>query len=205
MTEPPLLEFWYEFGSTYSYLSMMRVEAEATQAGVEVRYRPFLLGPIFKGFGWTTSPFVQQPRKGKYMWRDLERRCTGYGLPWKRPSEFPRTSLLATRVAILGQDEAWVGAFSRAVMQCNFVADEDIADEKVIAKILEELSLPSATVVELAQAQENKRRLRLQTAHAADSGIFGAPSFMVDHELFWGDDRLEDALAWAVDSGHARR
>src|SRR5688500_3568936 len=106
-----MLQFWFEFASTYSYPAAMRIEALASAAGVEVEYRPFLLGPIFASQGWIDSPFNIYPAKGRYMWRDLERICAARGLPLRRPTQFPRGSVLAARVALIGAGEGWGGAF----------------------------------------------------------------------------------------------
>ena len=195
----PTIEFWYEFASSYSYLSVMRIEALAAAAEVEVAWRPFLLGPVFMSLGWNDSPFNIYPPKGRYMWRDLERLCERYGLRLKRPSLFPRNGLLAARVACLGQDQTWIGEFSRRVMQANFADDRDIGSEQVITELLAGLPLPASAGALLAAAcaPDGKEALRRQTERACQSGLFGAPSFVVAGELFWGNDRLEDALAWA--------
>ena len=191
------LVFWYEFGSTYSYPAAMRIERLATAAGVAVEWRPFLLGPIFGRQGWRDSPFNLYPAKGQYMWRDLERLCTAEHLPLRRPSIFPRNSLLAARVALIAGEEGWCGDFSRAVYHANFAADREIADAAVIGDILQSLGREPAPVLERAGAAGNKERLRAQTEEATARGIFGAPSFTVGDELFWGNDRLEQAIAWA--------
>ena len=102
MTRRPVLEFWYEFASTYSYLSAMRIEPLAEAAGVDIRWRPFLLGPVFKAQGLETSPFARYPAKGRYMWRDMEREAARLGLPFYRPKTFPQNGLTAARVALLG-------------------------------------------------------------------------------------------------------
>lgn len=190
------LDFWYEFGSTYSYLSVSRIEGVAGAAGVQLSWRPFLLGPIFKDQGWNDSPFNVYPAKGRYMWRDVERQCDKYGIPFTKPSRFPRDGLLAARVACLATSEDWLPEFTRAVFHANFAEDREIGDPVEIRSILDALDQPGAELIEEAQSPENKERLRDQTKQAVDLGIFGAPSFVVDGELFWGDDRLEDALAW---------
>jgi 2-hydroxychromene-2-carboxylate isomerase len=194
------LEFWFEFGSTYSYLSAARIEAVAAAVGVPVLWEPFLLGPIFADQGWDDSPFNIYPPKGRYMWRDLERLCAKYRIPFARPSRFPRNGLLAARIACLAKatSEPWLPEFARAVFRANFTEDRDIGDTATIRSILDSLGLPSAQLVEQAQVPENKLRLRQQTRRAKELGIFGAPSFVVGEELFWGNDRLEDALAWAA-------
>ena len=193
----PVVEFWFEFASTYSYLSVMRIERAAEAAGVDIEWKPFLLGPVFLALGWNDSPFNIYPPKGRYMWRDLERLAEKEGLPFRRPSRFPRNGLLAARVALVGVEEGWVAAFARAVMTANFAEDREIGEEAVIGEILGTLGLPAAEVIARAQADANKLALRCQTERAAELGLFGAPSFRVGEELFWGNDRLEDALAWA--------
>ena len=193
------LEFWFEFGSTYSYLSAARIEAAAAAVGVPVRWEPFLLGPIFAEQGWDDSPFNVYPAKGRYMWRDVERLCAKYRIPFARPSRFPRNGLLAARIACLAKarSEPWLPRFVRAVFRANFAEDREISEAAEIRSILDPLGEPGAELVKRAQAPENKQLLREQTQRARGLGIFGAPSFVVGEELFWGNDRLEDALAWA--------
>jgi 2-hydroxychromene-2-carboxylate isomerase len=190
------LEFWFEFASTYSYPAAMRVEDAAHAAGVPLVWRPFLLGPIFGSQGWNDSPFNVYPVKGRYMWRDLERVCAKHGLPLRRPSRFPRNGLLAARVALLGAGEPWGPDFVRAVYRANFAEDREISDRAVITSLLGEITGNAADLLERAEARDNKDRLRVQTERATALGIFGAPSFISRGELFWGNDRLEDALTW---------
>ena len=192
----PRLEFWFEFASTYSYLTAMRIEAAAAAAGVAVTWRPFLLGPIFYAQGWSDSPFNLYPIKGRYMWRDMERLCERYRLPLKHPTDFPRNGLLAARVAVLGAEEPWGPEFVRSVYSANFAHDLDIGNARVIEAILESMGQPAREVLAAAHEEANKERLKQQTQSAQTHGIFGAPSFVADGELFWGNDRLEDALAW---------
>src|SRR5215472_8580627 len=125
--QSPEIEFWFEFGSNYSYLSVMRIEEEARRHGVQIAWKPFLLGPIFRALGMENSPFVLQKEKGAYVQHDMARLCRKYGLaPWVKPSVFPRLGVLPLRIALLGVDEPWIGAFCRKVMELNFVRDQDI-------------------------------------------------------------------------------
>jgi 2-hydroxychromene-2-carboxylate isomerase len=190
------LEFWFEFASTYSYPAAFRIERLASSAGVPVEWRPFLLGPIFQSQGWKDSPFNLYPLKGRYMWRDLERLCTHEGLPLRRPSQFPRNGLLAARVACLASMEPWCVNFTRRIFHANFAEDLDISDPAVVASILETVGVSPGEILARAQSVENKDRLRRQTEEAMRRGIFGAPSFVAREELFWGNDRLEQALEW---------
>ncbi|MFO1156342.1 MAG: 2-hydroxychromene-2-carboxylate isomerase [Rhodospirillales bacterium] len=192
------MQFWFEFASTYSYPAAMRIETAAASRGVAIAWRPFLLGPIFAAQGWNDSPFNLQPAKGRYMWRDLERRCAGYGLPLRHPSRFPRSSVLAARVALAAAGELWLPAFVRAVYHANFAEDCNISERAVIADLLDGLGLPATALLARGDSDIVKEGLRTQTAEAQRLGIFGAPSFIVAGEGFWGDDRLEDALDWHV-------
>ena len=191
------VQFWFEFASTYSYPAAMRISAQAEARGVQIDWRPFLLGPIFQAQGWNDSPFNLYPAKGRYMWRDLERICRKEGLAWQHPSRFPRPSLVAARVACLGASAGWGPAFVRAVYRANFVEDRDIGASAVIGAILTGLGLDAVTLMARAQMPEMKAQLRANTDQAMALGIFGAPSFVVGEELFWGHDRLDDALTWA--------
>ncbi len=191
------VNFWFEFASTYSYLAASRVAEIGRVAGVEIVWEPFLLGPIFQEQGWQDSPFNLYPQKGRYMWRDMERLCEGYGLPFKRPEKFPANSLLATRVAMLGHGQAWLPDFARAVYHANFADGVDISDPERIADILAALSQPAERSIELASRDETKGRLREQTQRAKRLGIFGAPTLSVGEELFWGNDRIGDAIVFA--------
>src|SRR5580692_10685815 len=108
---PPMLDFWFDFASTYSYPAAVRIGRLASEAGVKINFRPFLLGPIFKAQGWTTSPFNLFAAKGENMWRDLERICADTALPFRRPAPFPQNSVLAARVALIGLARSWGEAF----------------------------------------------------------------------------------------------
>ena len=193
------LEFWYDFASSYSYLTAVRIEAEAKRAGVEIVYRPFLLGPIFKAQGWTTSPFNLFPAKGQYMVRDITRVTTARGLPFRMPEAFPANGLHAARIALAGESSGWIAPFTRAVFEAEFGAQRDIADPTVLASVLERIGVDAQAALARATTPEIKDRLRAQTETASTHGIFGAPTFIAsDGELFWGDDRLDQAISWAV-------
>lgn len=194
--------FWFEFASPYSYLSAMRVDAEAQSRGVEVLWKPFLLGPIFQAQGWDTSPFSIYPAKGQNMWRDMERRAEKFGLPFHRPAPddpraFPQHSVLAARAAIAALQEPWGRDFCRRVYQAEFVQGLDISDPNVIGDCIDLAGGVDQTYLHMAHSNTQRATLRRHVEQAQALGIFGAPTFSVDGELFWGDDRLEDALDWA--------
>jgi 2-hydroxychromene-2-carboxylate isomerase len=193
------LDFWFELASTYSYPAAMRIAPLAQQRGVDVRWRPFLLGPIFKAQGWPNSPFNIYPAKGRYMWRDLQRLCASLDLPFVRPEVFPQNTILASRVALLALPQGWGEDYCRAIYRAEFGDGRDIGEAPMLTDIIRALGQDSERVLTQGQSDEIKAALRAQTEEAQTLGIFGAPSFVTsDGELFWGNDRLEAALAWAT-------
>jgi 2-hydroxychromene-2-carboxylate isomerase len=194
----PILDFWFDFASTYSYPAAVRIRPLAAEAGVQVRFRPFLLGPIFKAQGWDTSPFNLYPAKGRNMWRDLERLCEDSSLPFRKPEPFPQNSLLAARVAVAGLSQGWGEAFSVAVYRAQFAESRRIDDPAKLSAILSGLNVDAKAALDAAESDDNKLRLRAATEEAQRLGVFGAPTFITTGgELFWGNDRLEQALEWA--------
>jgi 2-hydroxychromene-2-carboxylate isomerase len=186
------IEFWFDFASNYSYLSVMRIRRLAPDGVV---WRPFLLGPIFKEAGWDNSPFVLQKNKGDYVWQDMPRQCAKYGLPWRQPSAFPRSSLLAARIGVLCEDQPWMLDFCERVMLANFAEDRDIGSADCMSEILSALGQDAGAILRAATSDDNKARLRARTEQAKARRIFGAPTFLQGDAMYWGNDRLDDALA----------
>ncbi|HTN98152.1 MAG TPA: 2-hydroxychromene-2-carboxylate isomerase [Nordella sp.] len=200
----PKLDFWYEFASTYSYPAALRIAAAAKERNVDVAWRPFLLGPIFKAQGWDTSPFNLFPAKGAYMWRDLERLCAAQGLEFRKPDPFPQSSLLAARIAWTDQLVTHRAEYSRRVFLTEFANGSRIDDEAVLAGLLRGLDLDAPGIITAARTEKVKLRLRHATEEALRLQLFGAPSFVTaEGEVFWGNDRLEAALDWAASRAEA--
>jgi 2-hydroxychromene-2-carboxylate isomerase len=197
----PVLEFWFEFASTYSYVGALRIEEECARAGIELRWKPFLLGPIFsEQLGIQGSPFNLQPVRGRYMWRDLERLCAAHGFAWRKPSTFPRKSVLAGRVACALEGDPRQAECIRALFRANFAEDRDIADPSVVLDVLRACGADAQALLSRGESPEAKAALRANTARARASGIFGAPNCLAGDELFFGQDRIADAIAWVTSS-----
>jgi len=195
----PVVDFWYDFASHYSWLAANRVEALAEASAVTVRWRPFLLGPIFAAQGWSNSPFNIYPVKGRYAWRDVEREAARQGRTCVKPNPFPQNSLLAARVAIVGREAGWTPSFTRALYAVEFEKGRSIADAATLAEVLSQLGLDAGAVLASAQGEAVKGRLKAETEEARTRGLFGAPTLITaDGEMFWGNDRLEQAIAWAA-------
>ena len=188
------IHVWFDFASTYSYPAALRATQLAAANRISLHWRPFMLGVIFKQQGLNDSPFNLYPSKGRYMWRDMERQCAAQGIPFHKPTQFPRNGLLAGRIACLSQDAPWITAFIQAVYRANFVYDQDVADTTVIGEILHQLNVDSAGVIAHALSEESKQKFRDQTGQAVELGIFGSPTFMIGDEMFWGGDRLAEAI-----------
>lgn len=193
-----MLDYWFDFASTYSYVGAMRVARLCEETAVPMRWRPFLLGPVFTAQqGLKDSPFNTQPVRGQYMWRDLERLCEKYALPFRRPEIFPARSILAARVACVAVDKPWCGDFVRGVFTANFAQNKDISTHAVLGDVLSALGVDPASVFPQAESEPVKRQLRAFTDEAMALGVFGSPNAVIGKELFFGQDRLEDAVAWA--------
>jgi 2-hydroxychromene-2-carboxylate isomerase len=192
------LELFFDFASNYSYPAVMLADQAAAERGLSLRFCPILLGPIFASQGYQQPPFLQFPQKGAYVMRDLERICAEFGLGWRRPSNFPRRGLLPTRIALIAIEEGWGTRFCQRVYQLNFAEDREIDDEATMRALLSELGQPADDVLARATSQSNRDRLRTETERASALGVFGAPTFVVGRELFWGHDRMRQALDWAT-------
>ncbi|MCG7520147.1 2-hydroxychromene-2-carboxylate isomerase [Ruegeria sp. Ofav3-42] len=194
---PRRIQFWFEFASTYSYLSAMRIEEAAARRNVAVEWHPFLLGPIFAAQGWDNSPFNIYPAKGRYMWRDMERLTAQRGLAFRRPERFPQNGLKAARLTLAIEEQEQKGRFVRAVYSVEFASGQDISDDSVLRECLGTAGLPESLMGKIKDP-EIKSALIEQTKTAQAKDLFGAPSFLVEDELFWGDDRLDDAINLAA-------
>ena len=193
----PAVEVWIEYASTYSYLTVARIGALADARGVELEWQPFWLGPVRERQG-LGMPFPEGSARAAYMWRDLERRAQRLGIPWRRPEQYPVNSLPWARVALVGAREGWCRAFTQEAFRLHWVEGRLIGTEGNMRSALATAGQDVDRVLAIASSPEGKEALKQQTEKALSRGIFGAPSFVVGGELFWGDDRLEEALEWAL-------
>jgi 2-hydroxychromene-2-carboxylate isomerase len=191
----PHIDFWFTMGSTYSYLSVSRVADVERSTGMTFRWRPFHLLIILQEM--KHIPFADKPTKSAYMWRDIERRAAMYGIPMKLPVPYPaRQSVVANLVAIVGMRENWGADFVRAAYRRWFQRGEETGSEPNVSESLRDIGQDPERVLTLANSDDTKAVLTAETDAARELGIFGSPTFIVGRELFWGDDRLADAINW---------
>ena len=185
------LEFFFFYGSTYT---LMRIEEEAARAGVEVRWRSFNVREIMIE---DNIPFRDKPVKRRYMWRDVQRRSARYGVPFDRLPTYPvDPDLLANRVGVVAATEGWCPEYTRALYQAWFLDDKLPGDREQLKVLLSDLGKDPDAVLALADSPEIRAEYDRETDAARKMGIFGSPTFAIGQEIFWGDDRLEDALEW---------
>ena len=142
-------------------------------------------------------PFADKPAKTRYMWRDIERRAQMYGLPAKLPAPYPaKQSIKANLAALVGMGEGWGRDFVRAAYRRWMQDGQETGSEPNLSGSLREIGQDPARVLALADLPETNARLMAETEAAKALGIFGSPTFAVGGEIFWGDDRLEDAVRW---------
>lgn len=193
------IDFWFTTGSTYTYLSVMRLGAIAKTEGVTFRWRPFAGVRALTG----TPPFPDGASKTRYMWRDIERRAAKYAIPLRLPVPYPSADLrLANCVAVLGMREGWGEQYVCAAYRRWFQHGEANGGEQNLRTTLTECGQNFERVVAQARSEATQHDLDAETEVARRIGLFGAPSYVIGSEIFWGDDRLEDAINWSK-HGHA--
>jgi len=189
------VDFFFAYGSTYTYLSVTRGEKLAAASGVTLRWRPFLLRKITHE--QNNRPFIGKPVKLKYMWRDLERRALQHGIPFNGIPPYPiDAEAIAHRVGFLAATEGWCPQYSRAIYSKWFLEHKDPGDRSNLRSVLVSLGKNAESVISRADSEEIRNGLDSETDVARGMGIFGSPTFAVGEEIFWGDDRFEVALDW---------
>ena len=189
------IDFWFTVGSTYTYLTVSRLQKVEAASGTRFRWHPFNARAVMHEMN--NVPFATKPIKLAYMWRDGERRASKYGLSIKVPAPYPLKNFdLASRIAILGEMEGWCPDYVRASYHRWFTEGKEVGAEPNLSESLSEIGQDPDRVIEVANSEPVERAYDDNTREARRLNIFGSPTFVARGELFWGDDRLEDALDW---------
>ena len=191
------IDFYFSIGSTYTYLSVTRINDVEKQYGVKFNWKPFSVRAIMKEMN--NIPFPKDKiNKVNYMWRDIERRAESYGFFAKTPVPYPLSEFdLANQIAILGLDIGWGIDYIKLTYKKWFQETKEPAIEPSISEICNELNLNKDEIISLSKSKKIIDRYKSNTESARDNKVFGSPSFIVNNEIFWGDDRMEDAIKWS--------
>ena len=191
------IDFYFSIGSTYTYLSVSRILDVEKKHQVKFNWKPFSVRAIMKEMN--NIPFPKEKmNKVNYMWRDIERRAKGYGFFAKTPVPYPLTEFdLANKLAILGLNESWGIDYVRLTYKRWFQEGKEPATEPNISEICNELKIDKEKVISSANSSDIENQYLKNTESARENKVFGSPSFIVNSEIFWGDDRMEDAITWS--------
>ena len=191
------VDFYFSIGSTYTYLSVTRILDIEKKYNVKFNWKPFSVRAIMKEMN--NIPFPKDKKnKVDYMWRDIERRAEGYGFFAKTPVPYPLSEFdLANQIAILGLNNGWGIDYVKLTYKKWFQEGKEPAIDPSISEICNELNLSKDEIIASAKDQEIENKYLSNTDSARNHKIFGSPSFITKNEVFWGDDRMEDAIKWA--------
>ena len=191
------IDFFFSIGSTYTYLSVTRILEVEKKNQVKFTWKPFSVRAIMKEMN--NIPFPKDKlNKVNYMWRDIERRAEGYGFFAKTPVPYPLSEFdLANQIAILGLEKGWGIDYVRLTYKKWFQEGKEPAIGPSITEVCRELNINKDEIISQANSKEIINNYNLNTNSARDNKIFGSPSFVVKKEIFWGDDRMEDAINWS--------
>ena len=187
---PSTIDFYFDFSSSYSYVALPGVSRLAEENGVEVNWKPIALGVIFKTLDH--APPAADSVKGRYVFHDVERSARIAGLPFKWPQPFPFNSLTAARIFwyLANEDMDKAVEWARAVFQESFGEGRDCSSPEVLGGVAAALGHDAGELLEGTANDDVKNRLKAVTGEAMERGVFGAPTFVVGDEMFWGNDRL---------------
>jgi len=191
------IEFWFSIGSTYTYLSTQRLEKLERLNNVKFEWIPFSVRA--RMIEMENVPFMAEKKRHKidYMWRDVQRRANFYGFDAKVPAPYPLKEFdLANKLAILGEKEGWVKEYTKITYRKWFLDHQEPGSEPNLSNTFKEMDLDKENILRIAQNDEIDEKYLKNTEVAKNKGIFGSPTFVVDNEVFWGDDRCEDAIKW---------
>jgi len=182
------VEFFFDYGSPFSYLADTQLAALARRSGATVVYRPMLLGAVLKATGNASPATV--PAKGRYMGVELQRWARHYGVPFAGNKFFPINTMRLMRGAVAAQQVECFAEYHRAIYPAFWVDGENLGELEVIRAVLGKAGLDADRILARIEEPDVKEQLRLNTEEAVRRGVFGAPTFFVGEEMFWGNDRL---------------
>ncbi len=194
---PSPVDFYFWSASTYTYLTVNRIDAAAEREGIEVRWKPFNLRALLRENNHV--PFPAGRAKTEYMWRDLERRALMHGLPFpdERPAYPSDPETLNFKAALIAYEDGWAREYVLKAFEWWFLKGKPPGMDDNLAVMLREMGKDADAILSRIAARETDAKMAASADEARALGLFGSPHFVVGKEVFWGDDRLEDAFSWA--------
>lgn len=194
---PAPIDFYFDFSSPYSYLASEQIDALAARHGRDVRYKPILLGAVFKVSD--SVPLTEQyGPKARYSAHDFDRSARFANVAYRHPSKFPISGVTACRAVLWLEQHRpdTVIPFVHAVFRALFRDDRDVSDPAVVTEVAGALGIDTDRLMAGVQEQAIKDALKTRVDEAIAFGLFGAPTIVVDGEVFWGNDRLPQIERW---------
>lgn len=190
------IDFYFDFSSPYGYFMSEKIDEVAARYGREVRWRPYLLGAVYKKLG--SQPLPNLPLKGPYSVRDFERSARFLGLSCRIPEAFPVATQHAARAFywLEDRDPALARRFALATLRAYFGDGRDISQLDAVLDLAAGLGVDRAALAAALDSDELKARLRAECEAAIERGVFGSPFVIIDGEPFWGVDRLPQIERW---------
>ena len=188
------IDFYYDFVSSASYIAYKRLPRMIEKAGGTINWKPMVLGGVFKAVG--NSPPTHIPAKGRWLFDDLQRTCSRYGLKFSVNSNFPLNTIMVLRGAVAAEklgDEV-LKKYMDAMFDGAWANDDDLSDPAVVMELMDKAGLPAQEIANMVQDQAIKDELRANTEEAVARGAFGAPTIFVNGEMHWGQDRIDDVM-----------
>lgn len=184
-------EFWFDFGSPAAYLAYTQIPSIEAETDAKAVYRPMLLGGVFQATGNHSPATI--PAKGKYIFNDFDRYAKRYGVPFNNNPYFPINTLLLMRGAtgMLQQQPEQFLAYCSAVFQAIWIDELNMNDTATVGAALQKAGFDPQKLMALANYQVTKDALKASTTEAVSRGVFGAPTFFVGDQMYWGQDRLD--------------
>lgn len=190
------IDFYFDFSSPYAYFASTQIEALAEEFNRTVRWRPILLGPMFKSSG--SAPLTEIPLKGDYARHDFARTAQLFNIAYRQPQPFPINTVNAARAVLFlqqqGNDKAT--PFAKRLFSAYFAEGQNIGELDTVLALAGPMGIDANSVAAGVAQEDIKTLLKTEVSAAMARGVFGAPFIIIDDEPFWGFDRFEHIRKW---------
>ena len=188
-----IIDFYFDFVSPYTYISFQQIKLLKFKQNFKFKLKPMLLGGLHNLHAIKAPAFI--PAKAKFMIRDCKMVCEKYKIPFKFNSYFPIKTVVLMRGVLIAEEDGMANNYIDKIFEALWMSGLNLNDQQVIDKVLKNLDINPKTFSLRLSNQNIKDELKKRTQSAFEKGIFGAPTFYINNKVFWGQDRIEFALA----------